>query len=288
MALMRALPLLCLFAFGCAAPWAANERSLRAWLRQPVAERELRAAYLRGELDAADAPRQGVRLAAAHHALRMQQPAPIAALLDTEAGAFPGASVFLASYRALLQAPTSAAAPAPRDGSVLLVVLADQTKQRDVIADALATAERPLRELGYYVVPADVSAELLDILGGEVAPLVVGTPDPAALRRLHELGVDACLIFELGRLWVQESLTVESAQFELSYSLYDTATARLRWQRPVFGSYDRRNPVRGYSEPDETFYYPSSLGPGFADQVDFIRALNGGVLSTVPGPTRPR
>ncbi len=285
---MRALLFVTLFAAGCAAPWAANERSLRAWLREPVAERELRAAHLRSELDAGDAPRQGVRLAAAHHALRMQQPAPITALLDTEAGAFPGASVFLASYRSLLRAPAPAAAPAARDGSVLLVVLADQTKQRDVIADALATAERPLRELGYYVVPADVAGELLDVLGAEVAPLCAGTADPAALRRLHELGVDACLLFELGRLWIHESLTVESAQFELGYSLYDTATARLRWQRPVFGSYDRRNPVRGYSEPDETFFYPSSLGPGFADQVDFIRALNGGVLSTVPPPARPR
>lgn len=286
---MRWSVLLSLLAVGCASPSAANEHSLRRWLRDPVAEREARAQHLRREVESTgDTPlRPGVRLAAAHHALRMQQNAPAVAWLDAEAGAHPGASQFLATYRKLMQ--VSGEPPrAARDGRVLLVLVQEQDTPRDALADALATLERPLRDRGYYVVPLEVSMEFLDLLGGELRGPGRSVAEPPALRRLHELGVDAVLWFEIGRLWVHASLAVDSAQFELRYSLLDTATGQVRWQRPLIGSYDRRNPVRGYSSPDddETFFYPSSLAPGYSSQLDLIRALCEGAVMSVPEPKR--
>ncbi len=269
------------FVFGCSAPSASYERSLRRWLRAPEAERVGRAADLRAMAAEAQVP-AGVRLAAVHQSQRADQAIDADAWLDAEAGAFPGAARFLVSYRKLMQLPER---PMPDHArGVALVVVVDRTRQPDVVGDLLATVERPLRERGYYVVPVEVALDILPALAGDPAQDQLGSVDPASLRRMAEFGIDTCLTIDILDFWLHEALAVEVVRYEVWYQLVDTATGAVIWRRPATGSYERRESTDAFPREDEPFFYPSSLGPVFADQIDFVRSMTRGLVRTAPRP----
>ncbi len=269
------------FVIGCSAPSASYERSLRRWLRAPEAARESRAADLRA-MAAQTHVTAGVRLAAVHQSRRADQSIDADAWLDAEAGAFPGAARFLASYRKLMQLPER---PMPEHGrGVVLVVVVDRTRQPDVLGDLLATVERPLRERGYYVVPVEVADDIVPALEGDQAQGQLGRVDPASLRRMAEFGIDTCLMIDILDFWLHEALAVEVVRYEVWYQLVDTATGEIVWRRPATGSYERRETTEAFPREDEPFFYPGSLGPVFADQIDFVRSMTRGLVRTAPRP----
>jgi hypothetical protein len=264
----------------CAAPSASYERSLRAFLRAPTEQQAERAADLRA-LIVGDALWPGARLAAVHQGQLAGQPLDADVLLDAEAAEFPAAARFLASYRELFDLPARTTTQ-PALG-VVLIVLDDCTQHRDTRADFLATAERPLREQGYYVVPVEVARDLLPRLSDADA-LQQGRTEPRALRRLADVGIDTCLVIDVRDFWVHEALAVEAARFEVRYQLVATSSGSVRWAQPSAGYYERREPTTAFPDDDETFFYPAGLGPVFADQIDFVRALVRGGLRALPPP----
>lgn len=265
----------------CAAPSARYERSLQSWLRDPVAGRQSRAADLLAIADA-DAVPSGVRLAAVHHALGLGLEVDADRRLDAEAAAFPSASRFLATYRRLMHLPERA--PTTRKGGVVFVMVVERTQQRDVIAAFLATIERPLRARGWYVVPVEIGADVLAMLGGDAERVLEGVAEPAALRQLAECGIDACLFVDVDDFWLHEAMVVEVVRYALDYTMFATATGATMWHRPAIGDYERREPITAFPSDDDTFFYPSSLGAAFSDPIDFVRALNRDILRTVPQP----
>jgi len=264
----------------CVSPGLRNERSLRAFLRHPDRARRDRLAELAAQAEAEPVP-PGVRLAAVHHALTLSLPVDTDAWLAAEAGAHPGAARFLHAYRAQAHLPAGEAKPSR--STVLLVVLVDRTREPDVAADFGATLAGPLLARGWYVVPVEMGGDVLAWAGDSAARLQDGLPDREGLRRLAEAGIAACLFVDVRHFWLHETIVVESVRYDLDYALFATATGELLWRRPLAGEYERREPSPAFSD-DDTFYYPSSLGPAFGDAIDFVRVLDADVLRGVPGP----
>ncbi|MEZ5964512.1 MAG: hypothetical protein R3F56_11750 [Planctomycetota bacterium] len=267
---------------GCASPSVREEQSVRSYLRAPGDRAEARVVDLRAAIERGSVP-PGTRLALVHHASRLGVGVDADGLLTVEAGENPGAASFLAAYRQLVALPERAATTAA--SRTMLVVLVDHTRQRDVRADFAATVASPLLASGWYVVPPEITSDLLDLIGGPVAGLQAGVIDPAALRVLGERGVVACLVLEVRDFWLHEAVVVETARFDLSYTLFATDSGEILWEHPVDGSYERREPLAPFGAGDDTFFYPSSLGAAFTDAVDFVRAVNRSVLRSVPPPT---
>jgi hypothetical protein len=265
----------------CAAPSARYERSLRAWVLDPVAARPARATDLAAMADQADV-RSGVRVAAVHHALALGREVDAEQRLDVEAALFPVAARFLATYRRLMGLPERV--PPQRDGGVTCVIVVERTGQREVVADFLATVERPLRARGWYVVPVEIGADVLAMVGGDAARLVDGVAEPAGLRRLAECGIDACLFVDIAEFWLHEAMVVEVVRYEVEYTMFATASGQQLWRRAAIGDFERREPITAFPSDDDKFFYPSSLGAAFSDPNDFVRALNTGILRTVPPP----
>lgn len=283
---MRRLgPVPCLLLLACAAPSDRYQRSLRAYLLEPQSQREERIAALMA-MAAEDAPRPGVRLAAAHHAARLGRPLPANLWLDAEALAFPAAAAFLAAYRGLAGLPPPSVPPAVPSG-VVLVSIDERTRQSGVLAEFAATIERPLQEAGWYVVPLEITSDVLEMIGGPAAALRGRPVAPAALRGLVDHGIAACLVVEVRDFWLHEALAVEVVRFDVEYTLIDCAVGEPVWQRTASGRYERQEPIVAFPDEDETFFYPSSLGPSFGDAFAFTRALQADALATVPAPPSP-
>jgi hypothetical protein len=269
----------------CAAS-SSYERSLRAFLDEPEQRRGERLAALL-DMSREQPVLPGVRLAAVHHAQRLgaigAAGIDAAALLAAEVGAFPSSGRFVAAYRELAPLPPVRLPDRTSPEGVVLVVLSDRTRQRRVAADFLATIERPLWDRGWYVVPVEITGDVLAELG-DVATLASGVPDRAGLERLHGSGIDACLLVDVRDFWLHEALVVEVARFDVDYLMLSTGTGAERWRRPALGHYERREPLHPFADDDDPFFYPSSLGPAYDDPIDLVRALNRGILRTVPPP----
>lgn len=266
---------------GCVSGPAGYERSLEQFLRDPVGQREQRSRLL-GDLVASGDDRAGWRLAYVHHALRADSPVDADALLTAEARAFPAAAGFLAAYRRLMRIaapgpPLPAAAAADGLPRVLLVVpVATGGDTAPASAALAATIEAPLRELGVYPIPADVGRELLELAGGPLRALAAGAVDDAALRALREeLAIEGCLVVQVARWRALGGMFVDEVEFVVRYGLWDAATGAETWRDVAEATYRREDPAVTFDrDAGDPFFWPSSYGSTYRDDLEFARALN--------------
>lgn len=265
---------------GCASARASYQTRLWDYLGDPLQEREVRARQLADILAEGPAP-PGVRVALAHHWLRMGLAhADAVALLHDEGEQFVVARAFLTRYRALmaveepLPAWSERAAP-PLEHTLLVLPPSDDTASPRAVRALLSAVERPFVEAGLWVVPVEVSGELLAVVGGELAGLARAERplDAATAARIGEtFATDLALTVEVRRWDAVWASVLEQLAFDIRFALRDPSGA----EAAVFearGLYRRPEPAIDFGDDDGIdYFWPSSnLGPIFEDELQVMR-----------------